>query len=103
AGPPAYVRLARVGAALLTGVAILIWVTPINVRSTSGFFGCGSPADPRGGGDLVDLVCKTDLDAARLTAAMLLLAAGAVLFLSEFVAPRFAQRGGWPIGAIAVS
>lgn len=102
AGPPWFVRLARVGAAALAGIAIVVWVTPVNVRSQSGFFGCGSPADPRGGGDLVDLVCKTDLDAARLTAVTVLIAAAVVLFLSEFVVPRFAART-WLVGVIVIS
>lgn len=101
-GAPWFVRLARLGAATLTILAILVWITPVNVRSQSGFFGCGSPSDPRGGGDLVDLVCKTDLDEARTLALVLLLAGGAVLFLSEFVAPRVKDRL-WASGVIAAA
>jgi len=86
---PWFVRIARSGAALLAGLAVLTWVTPVNVRSKSGFwFGCGSPADPRGGGSLVDLVCRVDLGAARATSVSLLLAGGLLLLLSEVVVPR---------------
>lgn len=101
--PPWFVRLGRSGAAVLLGLAILIWVTPVNVRSRSGFlFGCGSPADPRGGGDLVVLVCGTQLGTVRAASVALLGAAAVVLLLSEFVAPR-RPSAPWIAGLVAVS
>lgn len=99
---PWFVRIGRVGAGAITALAIFIWVKPINVVSESGFFGCGSPADPRGGGDLVDLVCGVDLDNARVLAVAMLAAAAAVLLLTEFLYPR-SRASTWLRGVIAVS
>lgn len=99
---PWFVRVARVGAAALAILATLSWITPVNVRSQSGVFGCGSPADPKSGTDLIDLVCRTDLDLWRTIALALLLAAGATLFVSEVVAPRWGERD-WVPGVVASS
>lgn len=96
------VRAARAGAAALAALAVIVWTTPVNVRTPTGVFGCGSPADPHGGGQLGELVCATDLDKAMWMALALLVAAGSVLFLSEFVAPRWGPRP-WVSGVIAVS
>ncbi|MBK9476060.1 MAG: hypothetical protein IPL94_07385 [Tetrasphaera sp.] len=87
AAPPWYVRVARIGAALLAALAVLVWVTPVNVPSDVGASGCGSPSAPVGG-ELADLVCRTDLDAARVLALTLLIAAAGTLLLTEYVAPR---------------
>ena len=100
---PWFVRIARSGAALLAGLAVLTWVTPVSVRANNGFlFGCGSPADPRGGGDLVILVCGVQMGTARAMSVAFLGAAAAVLFMSEFVTPRWRGGGHWLPGLLSV-
>lgn len=99
---PWFVRAARVGAVALTALAILSWITPVNVRSQNGVFGCGSPADPKGGTALIDLVCVPDLDLWRTHALVLILAAGATLLVSEVLAPRWRDRS-WLPGLVVSS
>lgn len=90
-------RYLRVSAALLLAGALLVWVTPVNVPGTNLVpFGCGSPADPVGG-DLARFVCKRSLADIKTLALVLLLAAGALLLMSEVVTPRWGGEK-WLLG-----
>lgn len=97
-----YVRVGRVGAGVLVMVSVLVWVRPVNVPSSSGgYFGCGSPADPRGAGDLVELVCGVELSAARVLTVALIAAAAVLLAISEVAVPRWPTHT-WTVALLSV-
>lgn len=95
-------RYLRVGAAFLASLALMVWVTPVNVPATNWVpFGCGSPAAPASGA-LAEYVCSSDLANTKTLALVLLVAAGVMLLMSEVAATRWG-RDGWFMGVALVA
>jgi hypothetical protein len=93
-------RYLRVSAALMLGVALLLWVTPVNVPGTNLVpFGCGSPAAPTSG-ELARFVCTSELDAVKALVIVLLVVAGGVLLLSEVGVDRWGRKDWFPAVAL---
>ncbi|MGE9807700.1 MULTISPECIES: hypothetical protein [unclassified Janibacter] len=95
------VRLLRIGALVLLGIGIALWVTPVN--SLGGNLipvGCGSPATPETE-ELVTYFCKEPVNEARTRAVALAAAAGGLLLLSEVGVARWGRRA-W-LSGVAVA
>lgn len=82
-------RYLRVAAGLTVAVAILLWITPVNVPGRNLVpFGCGSPSDPAEG-ELARFVCTNELDNLTAFAVALLIVAGVQLLMGEVAVTRW--------------
>lgn len=82
------VRLLRIGALIWAVAALIRWITPVNVAGRNLVpVGCGSPASPRTD-ELTRYICADDVSGATAQAVALVVAAAALLLMSEVVAPR---------------
>lgn len=94
-----YRRYLRTATALVTLLAILLWLRPLNVLGQNLMpFGCGSAASIVGG-ELAAYVCTAEIQAARITVACLILAAATLLVIGELVLPRSGVSG-WFRGVV---
>lgn len=91
-GPAWTMRYLRVGAALVLGLGLLLWVAPVNVSGRNLVpFGCGSPSSPASG-QLAAYVCRTQLNNTKAIVVALLVAGGILLILSEFALVRWGEN-----------
>lgn len=85
-------RLLRIAAAVLIGVAVTVWVTPVNTPGRNLVpVGCGSPASPKTDA-LSEFVCRDLVGEAKGIAVALAVAAALLLLLSETIVPRLGER-----------